>query len=98
MRVGSVIARVGLPASPRPYNDHHAYCLFFVDGSCKKCIERCPVQALSEAGHDKPKCLAFLKPGTVDYVKQAYGFDGYGCGLCQTKVPCEAGIPVRKER
>ncbi len=30
---------------------------------------------------------------TEDYVKTHYDFDGYGCGLCQTKVPCESKIP-----
>ena len=27
------------------------------------------------------------------YVKEAFGFEGYGCGLCQTGVPCESGLP-----
>jgi hypothetical protein len=30
-------------------------------------------------------------------VTSEYGFDGYGCGLCQTKVPCESKIPGRKD-
>ncbi|MFH1137280.1 MAG: epoxyqueuosine reductase [Pseudomonadota bacterium] len=93
-RVGSVIARVKIPATPRPYTNHREYCLFFSKGACLKCIGRCPVGALSEKGHDKLKCLGHLKPGTADYVKENYGFDGYGCGLCQTGVPCESKIPV----
>lgn len=94
MRTGSVIARIQIPPTQRPYNDHHAYCLFYSKGICGKCISRCPVEALSEAGHDKIKCLSHLKPVTEDYVKAHYGFDGYGCGLCQTKVPCESKIPA----
>ena len=35
-----------------------------------------------------------LKPATADYVKAHYHFDGYGCGLCQVGVPCEAKIPT----
>jgi len=31
-------------------------------------------------------------------VKSRYGFEGKGCGLCQTKVPCESRIPVREDR
>ncbi len=95
MRAGSVVAAVSIPPTPRPYTQHRAYCLFFTQGVCGKCIERCPVGALSEAGHDKLKCLAHLKPSTADYVKSQFGFDGYGCGLCQTGVPCESKIPVR---
>jgi len=95
MRAGSVVARIGIPPSARPYTDHRAYCLFFADGSCSKCITRCPADAISEAGHDKLKCLAHLQPVTEDFVRANYGFDGYGCGLCQTGVPCESGIPTR---
>jgi epoxyqueuosine reductase len=93
MRVGSVVARIQIPVTPRPYDNHHAYCLFYTRGTCKKCIPRCPVGALSEAGHDKVKCRAHIR-ATTDYVKMHFGFDGYGCGLCQTGVPCESRIPV----
>jgi len=93
MRTGSVVARIKIPSTKRPYSDHHAYCLFFNKGICGKCISRCPVEALSAAGHDKIKCRNHLRPVTEDYVKTHYGFDGYGCGLCQTKVPCESKIP-----
>ena len=93
MRTGSVIARMDIPPKKRPYSDHHAYCLFYTKGICGRCISRCPVEALSEAGHDKIKCRNHLKPATKDYVKAHYGFKGYGCGLCQTKVPCESKIP-----
>ena len=31
------------------------------------------------------------------YIEATYGFEGKGCGLCQTKVPCESGIPVKKQ-
>ncbi len=93
LRAGSVVARVKLPTTPRPYQDHHAYCLFHADGSCGVCIERCPVGALSESGHDKVKCGEYTLKVASQYAKEHYGFDGYGCGLCQTRVPCESGIP-----
>jgi epoxyqueuosine reductase QueG len=94
MRVGSVVAHVQVLPTPRPYTDHHAYCLYYTHGICGECIERCPVRALSNAGHDKVKCSQHLHPTTADYVKEEYGFDGYGCGLCQTGVPCESKIPT----
>ena len=92
MRAGSVVARISLPASPRPYTDHHAYCLFFARGTCGECIDRCPVGAISAAGHDKRACEAHLTRSRA-HVAETYGFDGYGCGLCQVGVPCESGIP-----
>jgi epoxyqueuosine reductase QueG len=94
MRTGSVVARIKITPTPRPYDDHRAYCLFYSQGICGKCIQRCPVDALSENGHDKLKCLQHLKPATEEYVKANYHFDGYGCGLCQVGVPCESRIPV----
>jgi epoxyqueuosine reductase QueG len=95
MRTGSVVVQMQIPPTPRPYVDHQEYCLFLAKGICGKCIPRCPVGALSESGHDKTKCLNHLRPTTADYVKANYGFDGYGCGLCQTKVPCESKIPTK---
>lgn len=94
VRIGSVIARHPVQPDPRPYRDRHQYCLHFSHGLCGECIDRCPVGALSrETGHDKIKCRAHLRPASIAYVKKHYGFDGYGCGLCQTGVPCESGIP-----
>jgi epoxyqueuosine reductase len=97
VRVGSVIARIRIPPTPRPYTDHHAYCLFFSKGLCKECVSRCPAGALTEAGHDKEKCRSHVRPVSEEYVKAHYGFDGYGCGLCQTGVPCESKIPLATE-
>lgn len=94
VRIGSVVAEIRIPPTPRPYTDHHQYCLLFTKGICGKCIERCPVGAISEKGHDKRKCEKHLRPTIRDYVREHYGFDGYGCGLCQTAVPCEDKIPA----
>lgn len=92
MRTGSVVARIDISATPRPYTDHHAYCLFYAKGTCGDCIDKCPADALSEAGHDKVACRAHLDR-TKRYVNEQYNFDGYGCGLCQVGIPCESGIP-----
>jgi hypothetical protein len=93
MRLGSVIARISISPTFRPYGNHHEYCLFYSTGACRKCIERCPVNAISINGHDKLKCRRHTLVDGTKYVKSHYGFDGYGCGLCQTGVPCESGIP-----
>lgn len=93
VRFGSVVARIEVPASKRPYEGHQAYCLFFSKGTCNKCIERCPAQAISENGHDKEKCKKYLREVCEPYIESRYGFSGKGCGLCQTAVPCESQIP-----
>jgi epoxyqueuosine reductase len=96
MRTGSVVAAVQIPPTPRPYTHHRAYCLYFSKGICGKCIPRCPVGALSKAGHDKIKCFNHISQTTAPYVKSQFGFEGYGCGLCQTGVPCESRIPLKQ--
>jgi len=94
MRCGSVVARFKCTPASRPYQDHHAYCLFFSQGTCGKCIDRCPAGAVTREGHDKLKCRAYLEE-TATFVKSHFGFDGYGCGFCQSGVPCESRIPVK---
>ena len=96
MRCGSVVANIKIPATKRPYHDHHAYCLFFSKGACGKCIDRCPAEALTPAGHDKVKCRNHISNSRA-YVASHFGFQGYGCGLCQTDVPCESRIPSKHD-
>ena len=94
IRVGSVVAGTRIPPSPRPYDRHQAYCLFHSQGICGKCMRRCPAGAITAAGHDKVKCKAYIRQTAMPYIQSRYGFEGKGCGLCQTGVPCESRIPV----
>ncbi|MFQ5381161.1 MAG: hypothetical protein ACE5EF_06020 [Dehalococcoidia bacterium] len=91
-RAGSVIVNSPIEPSERPYDDPHAYCLFHSDGSCGKCMKRCPIGAITEDGHNKELCNLYLDV-TREYVTRHFGFEGYGCGLCQTSTPCEFRIP-----
>lgn len=98
MRCGSVVCDVALPPSPRVYENHLVNCLFYRDESCRRCIERCPADAITEEGHDKRKCEEFLfreQPAILKELGREEGYTGayLGCGLCQTKVPCEDRIP-----
>jgi epoxyqueuosine reductase len=91
-RVGSVIAKIDIKATPRLYNDHHAYCLYYAKGACGLCIEKCPAGAITLKGHDKRKCSEYVDT-TYTFVEEHYHFKGYGCGLCQVGIPCESRIP-----
>lgn len=95
VRCGSVVARIALPPTPRPYKHHNEYCLFHSHGTCGKCIKKCPAGAISERGHDKNKCADHLKVAQK-YVKEHYGIETDVCGLCQVGVPCESRIPEAK--
>jgi len=97
LRLNSVVTDLKLPASPRKYSSHTANCPFLVNGSCGACIQRCPAGAITAQGHDKLKCRDWLQ----SLHKTLLGKPGYmgryaACGLCQTKVPCESGIPKVK--
>lgn len=93
-RCGSIVTDLALVPTPRPYPDHRHNCLFYREGSCAMCIERCPVGALSHAGHDKTICSRYVYGTVVEAVADKFGVTATGCGLCQTKVPCEGRIPV----
>jgi epoxyqueuosine reductase len=97
MRCGSVVARLALAATPRVYRDHHAYCDFFAEKRCAACVERCPVGAISEQGHDKARCLDYLDQVRRELIEPQFGFSTDACGLCQTSVPCESHIPDARQ-
>lgn len=92
-RCGSLVTDLVIPASPRTCADPWNNCLYHRDGSCGLCIRRCPVGAISLQGHDKEKCQAYVYGELRETAGQLYGVMETGCGLCQTKVPCEARVP-----
>jgi len=92
-RYGSCIVNFPLEPTPRPYTKYNEYCL--AEHGCTACIDRCPAGAITkEGGHNKVKCQAYHKQVIEPTLHDRYGYDGYAvCGLCQTGVPCECGIP-----
>ena len=62
-------------------------CLWKRDGSCGLCIKRCPVNALTEGGFDRFKCLD-------QCLKNMARFPGADvCGKCTVELPCSYQIP-----
>jgi len=94
VRFGSVVARIILAATPRPYVGHQDWCLWYARGTCGACMQRCPVEAITSEGHDKPKCHAYIRKVTAPYVHENFGTGATPCGLCQVKIPCEARSPL----
>ncbi len=93
-RCGSVVTNLVLPASPRTAKSPYSNCLFYVNGKCRACIDRCPAGAITENGHDKLKCRVYQLED-IGYLSKEYDVEIAGCGLCQTKVPCEFRNPTR---
>lgn len=92
VRYGSVIVNRRLDATKRDYTEYNEYCQ--AKNGCTACIRRCPAGAITAAGHDKVKCQAYQREVIKGLSQERYDFVGVGvCGLCQTGVPCEHGIP-----
>lgn len=94
-RCASVVTDFILPPSLRTASTPYDNCMFYVNGGCKACIARCPAGAITEAGHDKIKCLEFQRKEFAQ-LRDVLKVGNTGCGLCQTKVPCEFKNPVKK--
>jgi epoxyqueuosine reductase QueG len=58
-------------------------------------VKRCPAGAITERGHDKDRCKEY-SDSKKPVIKKLYGIDIYGCGLCQTGVPCESRNPMNR--
>jgi epoxyqueuosine reductase QueG len=96
-RLGSVVTSLALPPTRRPYGDDpFAWCLRSARGTCGVCIERCPAGSIGPGVRERDKGACAAHAGRVGREGRAiYGWDGvYGCGLCQTDVPCESRNPT----
>ena len=94
VRIGSVVVKMPLEPTPREYEGHNDWCLWYARGTCGACMRRCPVDAITEQGHDKPSCFTYIRNVTAPYVEKYYGTKDTPCGLCQVKIPCEAKSPL----
>jgi ferredoxin len=95
-RCGSVVTDMALPPSLRTASTAFSNCTYYVNGGCKVCIARCPAGAITEAGHDKIKCFEYQRAEFAP-MREELHVGNTGCGLCQTKVPCEFKNPVGKK-
>jgi len=83
-RFASIIIDADIPADVRPYTGVYDYC-----SRCGACVRRCPVGAISlESGKDHNICGPWVDQSKLTYAPR------YGCGLCQTAVPCEHARPL----
>ncbi len=97
--LGSVVCDRALTPTPR-YASPFANCSFYQDGSCGRCIKRCPGSAIGIQGRSNIACLKNLRDVQAEKII-ALGLDkglvgpAPACGLCSTAVPCEERIPAR---
>jgi epoxyqueuosine reductase len=81
-RFGSLITDLDLEPTSRSYETYDEWCV-----KCGACIRRCPPLAITEEGKDNAVCGEFLDRVLARYRPR------YGCGKCQTGVPCESRAP-----
>ncbi len=82
-RMGSVIVTEKLAPNQRTLAPTLDYCQ-----QCGICIKRCPPEAVSEEGKDHQLCSDYQEAEINPKFKPRYG-----CGKCQTAVPCEHRMP-----
>lgn len=82
-RYGSLLLGVEMEKRPRSYKEYDEYC-----NQCGECIARCPAGAIQKTGKDSEICANYLAKEIRPRFKPRYG-----CGKCQTGVPCEDRIP-----
>ncbi|MDR1405437.1 MAG: 4Fe-4S binding protein [Candidatus Methanoplasma sp.] len=86
-RLGSVITALKLEPDLRLSDDIYGNCSL-----CLACASVCPAGAISkEGGKDSGRCSRYLMEIKAQY--DPY----YGCGKCQTGVPCENRIPAGRK-
>lgn len=99
IRIMTIVTDLVIEPDVRQEGSHTRSCLFLSKGLCGACIKRCPADAISKDGHDKMKCYMFVYgEASKKFAVEAGGLEkaGSGCGLCQTKVPCEFRNPMAK--
>jgi epoxyqueuosine reductase len=85
-RIGSVIVNADLEPTERYYETIDENCI-----KCGACIRRCPPRAIHENGKEHTPCSNYLDQILARFRPR------YGCGKCQTAVPCEDRIPRNPE-
>lgn len=70
-------------------------------GSCTKCLDACPVDALKQSGVlEEKKCLQYKASRYMhfsDEEKLAWGFKLYGCQICQDVCPYNKNLTAETE-
>lgn len=93
-RFGSLVTEAEL--GDHPLIQAEEACLLKAGQKCGECIQKCPVDALSEEDFDRRKCWDRLNENRdqLDYFSDLPKSTDV-CGKCVAMMPCSFGIPVK---
>ena len=110
IRLASILTDAPLKATSRKSDNPYENCLYYSRGTCRKCEERCPANAIDIHGHNKIKCHEYgqkiarkmitrigqiLKPHNRRVNwKLRPAVYPVGCAFCQFEVPCMDKNPI----
>lgn len=78
-RLISVVTDWPCEPDKKDYQDYLGYC-----SRCGACITRCPAEAIrTDCSKDKGKCGTYVRKVSADHSPR------YGCGKCQSAIPCQ---------
>ena len=113
IRLASVVTDAPLEITHRKSENPYANCLYYSRGTCRKCEERCPANAIDKNGHNKIKCMEYgkrierkminrigsiLKPHNRRINFQLRPASfPVGCAFCQFEVPCMDKNPITED-
>jgi epoxyqueuosine reductase len=95
----SIVCNMELTPTPKSGKEN---CLYYRDGSCKECIDRCFGGAISERGRNPTKCHLTAMSAvdkSPEFKKKLGAYASLignrpACGLCFSNVPCADRIPA----
>ncbi|MFX1301771.1 MAG: hypothetical protein ACFFBV_01300 [Promethearchaeota archaeon] len=112
IRLASIVTDAPLKITPRKSDNPYGNCLYYSEGTCRKCEERCPGNAIDENGHDKIKCYEYgqkvarriisrIGPILKPHIRRVNGklrpaTFPVGCAFCQFGVPCMDKNPTKE--
>jgi len=113
VRLASLVTNAPLEITLRKSENPYANCLYYTKGTCRKCEEKCPAEAITQEGHNKTLCYNYgqkvarkmisrLSPLLKPHIRRVNGVlrpptYPVGCAFCQFGVPCMDKNPTNEE-